>query len=188
MTPMAAPNETPPQESMPKRSLAALTPGTQGDVQVPTGPNSRSTISRSSPVIRPSTSTPSPKTSLPSSVAPRLTAPRDYRPPDSRRPRRKSNAANNRTKLIVLIASGSVVSLGLIFTIVYLAVRKHDAKPQGTPARPPITFAPSNPSGPPAIASQIISTDKAKGHLGETCIVEMIVKRTGKNNAGDRFF
>ena len=81
LTPMAAPNETPPHEWMPKRSLAALTPGAQGDVQVPTGPNSRSTIlAAGSPMSRPSTSTPSPKTSLPPSVAPRLTAPRDYRP------------------------------------------------------------------------------------------------------------
>jgi hypothetical protein len=88
--------------------------------------------------------------------------------------------------MIALIAGGSIVSLGLIFAIVYFATKKHDVKSPGT--SPPITLGPSHPPAPPPIASQIISADKAKAHLGETCVVEMVVKRTGKNNAGDRFF
>jgi serine/threonine protein kinase len=187
LTPMAAPNETPPQAWMPKRSLAALTPGAQGDVQVPSGPNSRSTISRSPPMSRPSTSTPSPKTSLPPSVAPRLTAPRDYRPADSRRPRRKADASNARTKMIVLIASGSLVSLGLIFGIVYFATRKHDAKPQGASTSPPITLSPT--TAPRTNSNKVatpITADQAKDHLGEYCLVEMTVKRIGKSQT--RYF
>jgi hypothetical protein len=178
------PIDPPPNAWFPKRSLAALTPGAQGDAPVlPVTPPPRSTVRRSAPPERPNSSTPIPKMSLPASVAPKLNGARESRPTEHRRPRKRP-ASNDRTKLIAIIAGGSIASLALIFTIVWAATRKSDAKPQNLPmgaAPPAVTTRPA----PTKIATPI-NADQAKDHLGEYCLVEMTVKRIGKSQT--RYF
>jgi serine/threonine protein kinase len=183
------PISPPPAAWFPKRSLAALTVGAQGDAPVlPATPTPRSSVVRGPGSSRNANSTPAPKTILPTSAVPKLTAPRESRNGEFRRPRRRPAPSNERTKMIAMIAGGSVASLALIFTIVWAASRKPESKPQNLPiggvtSTPPPTVAPR--SGSTRVATPI-TADQAKDHLGEFCLVEMTVKRIGHSQT--RYF
>jgi hypothetical protein len=190
---------------MPKRSLAALTPGAQGDAPVlPVTPPPRSSVGRTVPAPRSVNSTPAPKSQLPPSVAPRVApARREARTADRRT--RAASTGPSRGKIIAMIAGGSAISLGLIFGIVYALVSQRDERaysaapgsgstvvvPQASPQLPPavpsaaVSAQPTR-SGSNKVARPIRAED-AKNHLGEYCLVEVTVRRTGKNQS-TRFF
>jgi serine/threonine protein kinase len=176
--------EPPPASWFKELSKAAKTPGAQGDVPVPTTPQPQSTVRRAAPPSRSTNSTPSPKTILSASAVPKLTASRESRRTEQRRPRRRSES-NERTKMIAMIAGGSIASLVLIFTIVWAATRKSEHKPPQSP---------STGVAPPAVAPRVtsnrvatpITADQAKDHIGEYCLVEMTVKRVGRSQT--RYF
>ena len=197
------PLDPPPAAWMPKRSLAALTPGAQGDAPVlPITPPPRSSVGRSVPMPRSVNSTPAPKSQLPPTVAPRATPARGGPRPSGRR---TQSAGPSRGKIIAMIAGGSAISLGLIFGIVYALVGKRDdralsaapsagpyvvvpqAAPQLPPAAPSATLSAQPPRSGSNKVARPIRAEEAKNHLGEYCLVEMTVRRTGKNQS-TRFF
>lgn len=198
LTPWATGIETPPANWFPKRSPAAMTAGAQGDApMVPVSPP-RSSVQRTAPLPqRNNNSTPTPKTTLTRDVAPNVAASRNQRKPSSRRLRsRPPQSLSGRGKMIAMIVGGSLVSLGMIFGIVWatLGKRDHGGVASVTPSSPSLIPPPT--TGTPPVAgtqprtskvAQPIRADQAKDHLGEYCLVEITVRRTGKNQS-TRFF
>jgi serine/threonine protein kinase len=181
------PVDPPPVQWMPKRSLAALKPGAQGDAPVLPAVAPRSPVPRSAPISRPSNSTPSPAKSLPASAALKITAPRSHRDSDRRRPRRKSADAG-KAKMIAAIVGGSVLSLSIIFGLVWAFTRKSDLHDSTYP--PPVgTQTPSYPPSPAtATAPGVIRPENAENYFEKQVTVEMKVAKTGRANTTARFF
>lgn len=183
------PVDPPPPEWMPKRSLAALKPGAQGDSPVLPIVSPRSTVSRGAPVSRPSNSTPAPTKSLPPSAT-KLTAPRSNRDSDRRRPRPKP-ADSGKGKMIAAIVGGSFLSLALIFGIVWAFTRKSESKPSDTPSPFAVAPSPGAANSPPsaaAMAAGVIPPEKAGEFFEKRATVEMKVVKTGRATTTARFF
>jgi serine/threonine protein kinase len=180
------PIEPPPDAWMPKRSRAASVPGAQGDAPgLGDSPSSRSGGPRSTPPLsRPSNSTPVPKTMLTPAAAPKLTAAREARRAEERRPRPKPASATN-TKMILQIVGGSLASLAVIFGLVWAFTGKSESTPSDN--LPSSSLPTSQTSPRQATGAKYILADQAKDHLGQYCVVELVVRKTGDNGSG-RYF
>lgn len=199
------PIEPPPSSEMPRRSPAALAPGSQNETpMLPSTPSPRTVPSDL--LRRKSPPTPAVTASKPASnrvEVVRSSARSDERrpTPDRRapaRPHRRTHASPSSSKNLIFAAAGggaALVILGIVLAWLVSGNKSRHAT-QTADAGPVAAHSPSpspqrgNPPTPPPAPSDpnVIAPDQAGKHLNETRTVEMVIRRVGKANTADRYF
>jgi serine/threonine protein kinase len=195
-------------EEMPRRSLAASSPGSQSHAPlVPSTPAPRSMptdMIRSRPASGAPTSTkptgpatpapkPAPKTPAPANgprsrpLAPIIRGPAPE--PPRRRKAERPAPSMSVGKIVALAAGGGA---GLLFLGIFIAwaikSRTHhtDNSPPNSSGQPAVQSRP--PSDPPTTVAGVIQSDQAGKYIGQRCTVEMHVARAAKATTAERYF
>ena len=199
----AKPIPPPSPEEMPRRSLAASSPGTQSHAPIlPSTPSPRSMPpdmlrarpGSGAPITSKPASKPGPKTPAPANgprsrpLAPIIRGPAPTSPPPPRRRKiEREEPSMSVGKVVALAASGSI---GLLILGVFLAwAFKPKHHTDDVPAKSPSQTAQSRPPAvPPTTVSGVIPANQAAQHINQRCTVEMVVVRAAKSPSTERYF
>jgi serine/threonine protein kinase len=185
-TPIAPPAA----DEMPRRSLAALSPGSPSQVLLPSTPTPRTvpsdlirrtTASGATPAVRTGPKTPAPTTNGPMTPVP-ATGPRSRQltPVESTprpEPRRKTGRSRNKglPRWVIFAAAGTGAVLVIVGLFVGWAIKRSR---HSSSTEPVVVAVPA-----PAI---VLPGDAGK-YLEQRCTIEMTVARTVKDKAGTKF-